>query len=330
MALYYATSHITGDWTNPDNALGAADAMWAGVLNSNINYTSRWAIGDPVNALTGTQTVNVLARKGSNSATPTLQVNLYENGTLVQSVIATTDITSTSGQTISGTFDASAITDRTLIEIEVIQTGVTGSPTVRNTAQIDYIELSTTESAGSPVTVELVASTLSLAAQPLDLSLNPLSVELVASSLTLAAQALDLTLAPLEVPLSPAGLVLTAQELALSLSAKSVQLVPAMLVITAQALTPQIAGSTVEVELVPAILSLTPSALALQLGAKEVELVPVDLTMSAQALELTLQALAVELTPATLLIVAQPLRVDIVGGGEPQVRIRQVGFLNHW
>ena len=136
----WASSHITGTFTNPNNALGVTNGVWAGQLNTNTNQTSRWAMENPSTSITGTQTINVIARKGSNSANPTIAINLYENGSLIQSVAGATSITSTTGQTVSGTFDASVITTPANVEIEVVGTGVGGNASTRNSAQIDSIE----------------------------------------------------------------------------------------------------------------------------------------------------------------------------------------------
>jgi hypothetical protein len=137
----YATSHITGAFSNPANAVGSGTGTWAGDVNVNSNYTSRWAMGDPVDPLTSgaTHTIAVVARKGSNSGNPTIALNLYENGTLVQSLVGATSVTSTTGQTISGTFSTSAITNPANVEVEVVQVSAGGSPSVRNSAQIDTI-----------------------------------------------------------------------------------------------------------------------------------------------------------------------------------------------
>lgn len=139
-ATLYATSHITGSANNPNNALGAADGQWAGIINDNTSWTSRWAMDDPAGALTGTQTISVLASKGSNSNDPSMSINLYENGSLVQSVASTTTITSTTGQVVSGTFNASAISNPANVEIEVLTTSNSGSPSKRNSVQIDDIQ----------------------------------------------------------------------------------------------------------------------------------------------------------------------------------------------
>jgi hypothetical protein len=137
----WASSHITGAFSNPDDALGATNGTWAGDLNLNSSYTSRWAMEDPSGAIsTATQTINVVARKGSNSGNPAIALNLYENGTLVGSLVGDTSITSTTGQTVSGTFSGSVILLPSNVEIEVVQTAAAGGPTARNCAQIDSIE----------------------------------------------------------------------------------------------------------------------------------------------------------------------------------------------
>jgi hypothetical protein len=159
----YATSHLAGSFSNPNNALDNTPTTWAGDLNTNSNYTSRWALGDPSGTLTGTQTITVPARKGSNSGIPTIALNLYESGTLVQSLLAATNVTSTVEQLLTATFDASAITNGAFVEVEVVQTGASGSPSARNSAQISLIQWEASVLAA----VEQLDSSI-----PLSLSLN--------------------------------------------------------------------------------------------------------------------------------------------------------------
>lgn len=148
----YATGHLAGDFTNPANAVGNTPSTWAGELNTNTSRTSRWAIGDPADPLTGgaTQTIRVTARKGSNSNDPTIALNLYENGALVQSILAATTVTSTTGQTLTGTFPSSAVSDRAAVEIEVVMTAAGGSPSARNSAQVSRVEWEADTTAAAP------------------------------------------------------------------------------------------------------------------------------------------------------------------------------------
>ena len=149
----WASSHITGGCTNPNNAISTTDGIWTGEVNANISCISRYALEDPSGGITGTQTISVIARKGSNSNNPTLAVNLYENGSLVQSVVGGTSITSTSGQTVSGTFDASAITNQNNVEIEIVVTGAGGSGSARNSAQFDSIDWTVNLAVTNQITV---------------------------------------------------------------------------------------------------------------------------------------------------------------------------------
>lgn len=139
----YADAHLAGSFPNPNNAVGNTPTTWAGDLNVNSSYTSRWSIANTVDPLTSaaTHTVNVLARKGSNSGNPTIAINLYDNGTLVGTILAATNVTSTTGQTLTATFNTSQVSNAANVEIEVVQTSAGGSPSARNSAQVAYIEV---------------------------------------------------------------------------------------------------------------------------------------------------------------------------------------------
>lgn len=160
----YATSHLAGDFTNPTNANGNTPTTWAGQLNTNSSQTSRWAVGNPVDPLTGsaTQTIRVVARKGSNSKNPSITVNLYEGGSLVSEIVANTSITSTSGQTLTGTWTSEDVTNADNVEIQVVMTAQGGSPSTRNSAQISHIEWEADTSAAAKTatgSASLVVST---------------------------------------------------------------------------------------------------------------------------------------------------------------------------
>lgn len=159
--LLYATSHLAGTFTSPDNANGNTPGTWAGQLNTNVSQTSRWAIGDPADPLTtaATQTIRVVARKGSNTNDPQVALNLYESGVLVQSLVGNTTITSQVGQDVSGTFNTAAISDRIAVEVEVVMTAAGGSGTARNSAQISLIEWTADVTAASNDRTGTVAAT---------------------------------------------------------------------------------------------------------------------------------------------------------------------------
>jgi hypothetical protein len=144
----YATSHLAGTCPSPANAVGAPDGTWAGPTAANTPWTSRWAMGDPSGPLTGTQTIAVRVRKTSQSTNPSVQVNLYENGTLVTSLIATTAVSSTTGVDLSGIFNASAITNPANIEVEVVATVGGGTTSTRASLQLDAITFTATVGSG--------------------------------------------------------------------------------------------------------------------------------------------------------------------------------------
>ncbi|HAS84804.1 MAG TPA: hypothetical protein DCS23_01875, partial [Candidatus Yonathbacteria bacterium] len=149
----WASSHLSGTCTNPNNALSTTNGTWAGDTNANVSCTSDYAMDDPSGSLTGTQTINVLARKGSQSGNPTLAIDLYENGSLVQSIVGATSVTSTSGQTVSGTFDGSVITNPNNVEVRIVIVGAGGAPSSRNSAQYDSIEWAVQFAVNTPPTL---------------------------------------------------------------------------------------------------------------------------------------------------------------------------------
>jgi hypothetical protein len=153
----FADSHSTGNFLNPNNALGDTPTTWAGELNTSTSATSRWNMENPANPLTtgATQTVEVTLRKGSNSGTPTASILLYESTTLKATLVATTSITSTTGQVLSGTFASSLITNPNNVRIEVVMTAAGGGPSVRNSAQVSHIKWIADHSAPPPPTFDV-------------------------------------------------------------------------------------------------------------------------------------------------------------------------------
>lgn len=142
----YATDHLAGNFVNPTNAIGNTPGTWAGELNTSSSRTSRWALGNPVNTLTpgyALHTITLVAKKGSNSGTPTITMNLYNNGVLVKTLVSGLSVTSTTGQTLSSGFITTAeLSDKNNIEIEIVMNAAGGSGSARNSAQISMFTLS--------------------------------------------------------------------------------------------------------------------------------------------------------------------------------------------
>lgn len=137
----YATSFVTGDCPNPANANGAPDGSWAGPAGSGTDWAGRWAIGDPVDPLTesATQTVTVKARKTNHATDPTIELWLYENSSLVATLLGPTAVSSTTGTDIQVTFNTSQVTDPSQVEIHVRGTVGGGKPADRASLQVDAI-----------------------------------------------------------------------------------------------------------------------------------------------------------------------------------------------
>lgn len=138
----YATSHITGNFLNPTNAVGNTPTTWAGELNVGSSPTSRWAMGDTVESPFGTVTFGVTVRKGTNSGNPTFQVNAWQNGVLIANVIPSTSVTSTTGVEVTGTLASTSISDFIGLELEIVVSGAGGGPSVRNSAQVSHMRYS--------------------------------------------------------------------------------------------------------------------------------------------------------------------------------------------
>lgn len=140
--VVYADAHLAGAFSTPENAVGNTPLTWAGTTNVNSNYSSRWSLANPVNPFTSGAdvTIEIPARKGTNSGNPTIAINLYSNGVLIREILATTSITSTTEQTLTANFSASEV-NASDVEIEVVQVSAGGSPSARNSAQISLIRM---------------------------------------------------------------------------------------------------------------------------------------------------------------------------------------------
>lgn len=136
----YATSHITGSCLTPNNALGAPNAVFT-TNSGNSSWTSRWAIGDPVDPLS-TANASVTVRMGKPSTgggTPTVTITLYENGSSVAVLASGVSMPdSTSTDLGPYTFAQSLISNRNNVEIEIAVSGNGGGPNQR-TANVDSI-----------------------------------------------------------------------------------------------------------------------------------------------------------------------------------------------
>lgn len=134
----YATSLVSGTVASAANALGQPDGTWT-TDTGNVNWTARWAIGDPVNVVGANGTHSFVARvrkEVGQSNNPTAQLIVYSGGTQIGSS-ANTTITGTTDLTVN--IAAANITNLTNVEMELVTVGAGGSPSARSSAQVDAL-----------------------------------------------------------------------------------------------------------------------------------------------------------------------------------------------
>ena len=139
--LYFASS-VSGTVSTPANALGVADGTFTTDANSNTSWTHKWRLGVQAGATpSGTQSVTLRMRKGSNSGDPTVSsVELFQSGVSLGTLTlfsGSTTISSTTGQDLVYQFAGSLLADTVDVDIEIVTGGAGGSPSARNAASID-------------------------------------------------------------------------------------------------------------------------------------------------------------------------------------------------
>lgn len=92
-----------GDWWSPVDPAEAAAA--------------RFGFPAPAGLLSGEQAFRVLLRKSAGTGNPTATLSLYEDGVLVRHLQSDVEITSTTGQIVTGTWDADEVGDPAAAEI---------------------------------------------------------------------------------------------------------------------------------------------------------------------------------------------------------------------
>src|SRR5690606_15629344 len=136
----YAASYPAGSAPNPQNALGPPDGLWAGVVNANTSWAQTWTLAVPAGPLRAsqTQTVYVRARKGSNSGSPVMDIQvLSPSGTVLYDQVGGTPVSTTAGNNYAYTFSVPTDTDAQGIRIAVNAVAAGGSPSARNSVEVD-------------------------------------------------------------------------------------------------------------------------------------------------------------------------------------------------
>lgn len=134
-----ASTFTGGTIADIDEGVTSPDANWLTLNDTAISPTARVSFPTPPGTgLTGTQTFRIYVRKYNTTGggTPTVTVDLYESGSLVTAgVINLVNLAdSTAGQTITGTWSHTALTDTkgTNVEMLVTITNNGGGPNRRS------------------------------------------------------------------------------------------------------------------------------------------------------------------------------------------------------
>lgn len=137
-----SATNLSGLVTAVDEDPDAPDGNWLTAPGNNNATNVRVSMPTPSGAPTigaGLQEFRVLVRKTNHSTNPTAVVELFETGggTLLATVVASTTITSTVGQILSGTWDASLLGTPNGSSVEVQVAGTVGGGTPGNRASVE-------------------------------------------------------------------------------------------------------------------------------------------------------------------------------------------------
>lgn len=105
-----------------DEDPSSPDADWWSAVDPDLAIEARLGFPTPSVSLQGTQTYRLLLRKTEGAASPTVDVELWEDGVFVALVGDGISVTSTTGQVVEVSFDASLVADRAAVEIRIVGT----------------------------------------------------------------------------------------------------------------------------------------------------------------------------------------------------------------
>ncbi len=129
-----------------DNLTGTVGQLeqendWVAADDSSEDTAIRVSFPTPDSDLDGTQTINIRVRRTDNSnREPELTVELYEDGSSIDTLLGEEEVDSPDGEWFNLTFDAGQIGDPSQVEIHCSASRTGGSPNDRNTVEFDVIE----------------------------------------------------------------------------------------------------------------------------------------------------------------------------------------------
>ena len=147
-------TNLSGTVADIDDDPDSPDGAWLTAPGSNNNTTARVSFPLPSGVPTigtGLQEFRVLVRKTNHSTNPTCDVELYESGVLVATLINDQAISSTSGVVLSGAWNANLLTGSDGGNVECRVTGTVGGGSLEVGAVEWNAEIDTAAPSGSGV-----------------------------------------------------------------------------------------------------------------------------------------------------------------------------------
>lgn len=121
-----ASSNLTGAVTDIDDDPDAPGGDWLTATVPSTGIDLRVSFPSPGGVLTGAQDFKLYVRKTTGTADPTVDVELWENGSFIKLLLDDVPITSVSGQLLTAPWNASdlaADNDGSLVECRIVGGG---------------------------------------------------------------------------------------------------------------------------------------------------------------------------------------------------------------
>ena len=136
---------LSGGVGNIQDDPDSPDGLWLTAPGSNNSTEVRVSFPTPSGGPTagaGLQEFRVLVRKTNHSTDPMATVEVYENGSLVATLVSSVTVSSTTGTVLSGTWDSSILGTQngSLVECRVVGGTGSGSPNNRASLEVGAIE----------------------------------------------------------------------------------------------------------------------------------------------------------------------------------------------
>lgn len=154
--------NLSGSLSDIQDDPDSPDANWLTYISNNVDTVCRVSFPTPTgNPTVGAdlQEFKIWVRKQPGTGVPQVQIDLYENGVLVATVLALMDVTNPTGQLFSGTWNANLLSnaDGSGVECRIFGDWSNGAPSARCTVEVGAVEWNVTYSEVAPPTTQYLA-----------------------------------------------------------------------------------------------------------------------------------------------------------------------------